>query len=184
MISFEDGSIILHADAPYDPTKAHEYYLKTRKLHPRAKGSATFTVTRSDGKHVKLTAQQLQEQRVYAQHRVEQIKKNLSDLGVLLRDKLKKAKEAEAKAAKPPTLAEKAQAARDAAKYRASHKQEIATKAKQTSAKSGGSSTSATKPAAKTDTVESLKADITRTKNNLKKAVANQRALATAKKNG
>jgi hypothetical protein len=46
------------------------------------------------------------------------------------------------------------------------------------------SSSSSSAPKAKTDTVDSLKADITKTKANLKAAVAKQRELATAKKNG
>jgi hypothetical protein len=182
MISFEDGSILVHAKEPYDPRKAHEYYLRTRKLHPRQHGAATYTVTRADGKTVKLTAKQLHDQKEYAAKRVAHIKKNLADLTVLLHDKLKKAKESAAKAAKPPTLAEKAKAARDAEKYRKAHKQSIANKAKQAASKV--SSSGSKSKAAKVDTVDSLKADIKKTRANLKAAVANQRSLATAKKNG
>jgi hypothetical protein len=179
MISFDEGSIIIHAKEPYNPAKAHEYYLRTRKLHPRKRG-ATFTVTRANGKTVKLTAKQLQEQKEYSAKRVAHIKKNLADLNVLLRDKLQKAKESAAKAAKPPTLAEKAKAAREAEKYRKSHKQSLANKAKQAASKAAPSKSKTPK----VDTVDSLKADIKKTRANLKAAVANQRALATAKKNG
>lgn len=176
--------MLMHSNTPYDPAKAHEYYEKHKHLHPRAPGHATYTVKSKTGRTYRVTAEQLAEQKNYAAHRVAQIKKNLSDLAVLLRDKMEKAKEAEKKAAKPPTLAEKAQAAREAKKYRDSHKQEISNKAKRADSKSGGGSSATKKSAGKTDTVESLKADITKTKASLKDAVAKQRELATAKKNG
>lgn len=42
-----DGSILMHGDlehrAPYDARKAHEYYLRTRKLKGREKGNAEPT---------------------------------------------------------------------------------------------------------------------------------------------
>jgi hypothetical protein len=184
-MQWPDGSpILMHSNAPYDPVKAHEYYEKHKKLHPRAPGQGTFQVKSRTGHTYNVSAKQLAEQKVYAAHRVAQIKKNLSDLAVLLRDKMEKAKEAEKKAAKPPTLAEKAQAAREAKKYRDSHKQEISNKAKKADSKSSGGSSGSKKPGEKTDTVESLKADITKTKASLKDAVAKQRELATAKKNG
>lgn len=177
-----DGTVLMHDGLPYDPQKAHEYYMRTRKLHPR-QGGGSYTVTTSNGKTLKLSSQQLAEQKVYAAARVEQIKKNLSDLGVILRDKLQKAKESAAQAAKPPTNAEKAKAARDAAAYRNSHKQKIATAAKNAASKtpSGGSTSTGS---SKTDTVDSVKKEIATAKTNLKAAVAKQRELATAKKSG
>lgn len=33
-----NGEILMHAGRPYDPKKAHEYYLRTRKLKGREKG--------------------------------------------------------------------------------------------------------------------------------------------------
>ena len=33
-----DGTTLMHAGRPYDPKKAHEYYLRTRKLKGRRKG--------------------------------------------------------------------------------------------------------------------------------------------------
>ena len=33
-----NGSVLMHDRSPYDPKKAHEYYLRTRKLKGRKKG--------------------------------------------------------------------------------------------------------------------------------------------------
>ncbi len=175
-----DGSFLIHEAAPYDPQKAHAYYLRTRQLKGRKKGE--YSITTASGKTIKLSAQQLEEQKVYAAHRVEQLKKNLSDLGTLLRAKLNKAKEAEASAAKPPTLAEKATAAKKAEIYRKTHAQEIANKAKTAASKAPAKSTAKTEQ--KSDTVDSLKKEISSTKAKLKSAVAKQRELVSAKKNG
>lgn len=178
-----DGSILMHgANTPYDPKKAHEYYMRTRHLKGRKTGNSSYTVQLGQGKSVILTPQQLTEQKAYAAHRVAQIKKNLSDLSVILRDKLEKAKESAKAAAKPPTLAEKAKAARDAEAYRKSHKQELSNKAKTAASKAPAKKSTAATP--KADTVDSLKQEITKTKANLKAAVAKQRNLAAAKKNG
>lgn len=175
-----DGSVLMHANnLPYDPVKAHEYYLRTRKLKGRKHGTS-YTVKGRNGKAVRVSAQELEEQKVYAAARVAQLKKNLDDLGVLLRDKMKAAKAAEAKSKKPPTLAEKAKAAREAEAYQKAHKQSIANKAKAADTNKAKTSSSATK----TDTVDSLKKEISTTRANLKAAVARQRDLATAKKNG
>ena len=181
--TYED--VLQHASAPYDPVKAREYYLRTRKLKGRKKGSfeptsgnrnATYTVkTGSGGKgQVRLTAQQLTEQRAYADARVESISKKLKDLN----DRLRKKMAAARKANKPPTAAEKAKAAREARKYRDKHKQEIKTKARQAAKKAPA------KKSSSRDTVASLKKSIATTKASLKEAVAKQRSLAAAKKNG
>ena len=178
-----NGSVLMHESAPYDPKKAHDYYMRTRKLKGRKPGGS-YTVKTGTGKTVTLSGQKLVEQKAYAAHRVEALKKDLSDLAVLLRSKIAEAK----KSNTPPTLAEKAKAARDAEQYRKTHKQALQNKAKAAAAKkapsSSSSSSSSSTSKTKTDTVDSLKADITKTKANLKAAVAKQRELATAKKNG
>lgn len=175
-----DGTVLMHGALPYDPQKAHDYYVKTRKLHPRAKGSATYTVKGRNGKTVKLSAKQLEEQKAFAAKRVAQLRKNLSDLGVLLHDKLEKAKASATKAAKPLTLAEKAKAARASEAYAKSHKQEISNNKKTAAAKAPTKA----KDDPKSDSVDSLKKEISSTRDKLKNAVAKQRELATAKKNG
>lgn len=169
---------LVHQRPLYDPAKAHEYYLRTRKLHPRARGSGDYTVKLTNGKTIKISAQKLAEQKAYAEHRVEELKKRLSDLEIILRAKLAKAQAAHQKANQPKTPAQKAQAALLAQKYRNSHKATLANKAHQAAKKAPH------KKAAKVDTVASLKNDINKTKANLKAAVAKQRELATATKNG
>lgn len=173
-----DGSILMHADVPYDPAKAHAYYLKTRKLHPRQKGnvregeikpSGKFTIV-SGGKHVTLSAQALQEQKVYAAGRVTSITARLSKLNAELRKRVAKAKAG-------PTAAEKSKAAKAAKQYRDAHKQQLANKAKRAAAK-------APPKKASTTTVASLRKQIDTAKSDLKTAVAKQRELAAAKKSG
>jgi hypothetical protein len=183
-----DGTILMHANAPYDPRKAHEYYLRTRKLKGRKPGAAQPTAPSTGGakvipirkKHTQveqLTPQQLNEQRQYAAARVQQIQEKLSKLNAALKKKMAEAKKAEAKAKKPPTAAEKAKAARESKKYRSKHKQAIATKAKQQSAKDKASG-----KAPSSDSVEGLQKQIDAVKKSLTAAVAAQRALAKATK--
>lgn len=190
-----DGTILMHEHAPYDPVKAHEYYMRTRKLHPRQKlavqparkgrrpHGTTYSVPSESGGYVKLSAQEYAKQSAYAHQRVVRIQARLAKLKTELHKKIAEAKVAARKANQPKTAAEKAQARRDAKKYRQSHKQELRNKAKNQADKqknSGGSSTSTQK----SDTVASLKADIIVARDNLKSAIARQRDLAAAKKNG
>lgn len=101
-MKLKDGTTLLHAGEPYDPVKAHEYYIRTRHLKGRHKGrtvpvrahtrnisrdkASSYTVRLSDGKTVVLTRQQLVEQQAYAAKRVAEIKTRLIELT----DKLKK----------------------------------------------------------------------------------------------
>ena len=185
-----DGSFLQHVGqqhAPYDPVKAHKYYEEHKHLHPRqrhapkqepTKGrtrNPSFTVKTASG-DIRLSAEQLQKQRVYVGKRVAQITARLHKMRAELREKLAAAEKAERDAKKPKTAAEKAQAARDAKKYREKHKQELKSKSKQAAAKKA--------PEKKSQTVESLKGDIAAAQVRLKTAVARQRALATAKQNG
>jgi len=189
-----DGTILMHGRAPYDPVKAHEYYIRTRQLKGRKKGSnvpqtptgarkksSKFRVSYEGGKTVELTAQQLAEQQAYAAKRANDIKKSLAELGTKLKNKIADAKEREAKAKreakKAPTAAEKSQAARESKKYREKHKTELATKAKKAGSKESTTATS------KTDSVASLEKQITEIKGRLTAAVAKQRALASATQN-
>lgn len=193
-----DGSILMHDGLPYDPVKAHEYYIKYRKLHPRApatgkstdgkdtKGKpSTFTVKTPDGKAVKLSAQQLEEQKVYAAARVAAVQKKMTALNDELKKRVAAAKVAADKADAAPTAADKAKAAAASKKFADSHKQELANKAKTAAAKAPASTHDA--PAPKTIGNESfadLKSDITKTKASLTAAVAKQKELAGATKNG
>lgn len=187
-----DGTILMHGSVPYDPVKAHEYYMRTRKLKGRKKGTtavpmqwtsrasrpASFTVKTARGTTVKLTGKELNEQRAYLAKRVNEIKKNLVKLNSELKKamaeaKAKKAK-AEAKAKRGPTASEKSKAARESKKYRESHKQVLKGKAEKAS----------TTRREEKDPVAELEAKISRVKGALQAAVAKQRSLMAATKNG
>lgn len=192
-----DGTILIHARTPYDPVKAHQYYLRTRKLKGRKVGRSAaptrknpligdtsetrYIVDLGEGQILNLTKQQLDEQKAYAAERVKQIKESLKDLGSKLREAMADAKERKAKAereaAKPPTAAEEAEAARESKQYREKHKTELATKAKRKArTKTETKSESA-------DPVAELETKVSQIKDSLKAAVAQQRALAAATRN-
>lgn len=187
-----DGTPLMHmTGAPYDPVKAHEYYLKTRHLKGRRKAGPkipgtgpltskkvqTFTVTNQKGQKVVLTQQQLTEQKAYAAHRVQRIVDKLHRLESELHKRISEAKQKQDKANQPETAAEKHAKAQDAKKFRDKHKTELANKEKQAAA---------TKPKStqqKQDSVEGLKRTIETVKAKLLKAVEHQRVLTTATKN-
>ena len=172
-----DGTILKHGRAPYDPVKAHQYYLRTRQLKGRKKGSPTFTVRLANGKTVELTARQLTEQRVYAAKRVNDIKQKLAELSTKLKQAMSEARKEDAKSAreakKPDTAAEKSKAARESKKYRDKNQQKLATKRK-VAAK--------TKSEPKKDSVAQLQTRINDVKKRLTTALSIQRALAGATK--
>lgn len=166
----------LHHKVLYDPAKAHEYYLRTRQLKGRRKGSSNYTVNLGGGKKVQLTAQQLTEQRAYATKRISEIKTRLDELKNELRKMMGEAKKKDAqakrKAGKPQTAAEKAKAAKESKQFRQKHHQKLATQ-KKTAAKK--------QPAKKHKTaVAELEHKINEVKGRLTAAVARQRALASA----
>ena len=169
---------------PYDPAKAHAYYIRTRQLKGRrgakAKPVSTYAVTENDSQTSVLTGQQLAEQKAFIAKRVTEIKKSLTELSRALKKAMSDAKAKKAKAAidaaKPPTAVSKAQVAKDSKLYREKHKQSLATKAKVSSSK-------ATKTTqTNTDPVAELETKITQIKSSLTAAVAKQRALAAATK--
>lgn len=169
-----DGTILMHAArTPYDPVKAHEYYERTKKLKGRRPGAGKPVVKKpAPRQHTlisDLSPRQKVELRAYAQRKVQEIQKELSDLNKKLKAKLAEAK-------KPETAAEKSKKAREAKKYRESHKQELKTKAKRSAAKTGGGSTTTKEPAS--DSVEGLKKQIADAETRLKSAQAKAKALA------
>lgn len=184
-----NGEILMHAGVPYDPVKAHEYYVRTRKLKGRKKGTRpTASAVRGARLPVKGNPV-LVKQRKEAAARVASLQKTLAKLQDALKTKMAEAKKAEQKskrsakeAAKPDTAAEKSDKAREAKKYRDTHKQELKTKAKQDRAKSGGSgggSKSEIKKAGKSvaDSVAEIKTAIAGVQKALTAAKARQRAL-------
>lgn len=193
-MQLRDGTILLHAEAPYDPVKAHEYYIRTRKLKGRKKGraltpakssdktlfpvtrSSTYSVRTAKGVTIKLTAQQLAERRKYTAERIDKIKKRLEELNIKLRKMMSETKDkkvkSERKAEKKPTASEKTKAARESKQYREKNKQKLANKEKRENKKS-----------AKKDPVAELENKIAQVKGRLTAVVAIQRALAGATKN-
>lgn len=184
----KDGTILMHKLVPYDPAKAHEYYIRNRQLKGRKAGqfhppsprtkSSGYTVRTSGGKTVQLTAKELADRQAYIAKRVEGILKSLTELGNKLNKAMSEAKQKQAtskqKAAAPPTAAAKSKAARASKQSAQKHQTQIATKKK----------TQATKKSAPADPVAELEHKITQLKGRLTAAVAKQRALSAATKNG
>lgn len=195
-----DGTVLMHGLRPYDPAKAHEYYLKTRHLKGRKPGAGfnksgpvgigkfiigpkpgtsnrMVTVHLGNGKTIKLTQQQLTQQKAYAAARVNSIKNRLGQLNAELKKRIAAAQAPATKKVVSP--AQKALANRKAKAYVAANKQKIATKKHQkvgaTAAKAAGSNLAANK------SVADLRKVIAGVQHSLAAAVAKQRALATAK---
>lgn len=179
-----DGTTLMHGVAPYDPQKAHEYYLRTRELKGRKPGrgqdpmgSHTTRAARaavSKTTAVKPTPQVLAAQKKAADERVASIKGKLAALNAKLKVKMAAAREAERKEKAGPTAAEKSKKAKESKKYRDKHKQELKTAAKKAgkkeAAKKGGSE----------PTVDELKTKIAEVKGQLAAAVERQRQLTKA----
>lgn len=175
-----NGERLLHSNAPYDPVKAHEYYIRTRHLKGRQKGS-DYKVTNQYGRTEVLTAQQLVEQRAYASHRVNVIQNRLIDLKAKLKAAVAKA----AKTPQPKTAASKLKTAQKAKTYRQTHHQQLKNKANTASAKKAATTTTKKTAAGSSGpNINSLQNQIAVTKQNLLDAVAKQRRLAAAKKIG
>jgi hypothetical protein len=130
----------------YDPQKAHEYYLRTRKLKGRKKGAAPPPVTSQTKQghppHRKPKGQlsPREQQKVALKQSIQGLEIKLHNLEALIKKKeatlandqqLAKSKanqNAKSKGSKPQTAAEKAKAAKQ---YRDAHKQQLKNKAKQ-----------------------------------------------------
>lgn len=132
----QDKPPLTHAmPGAYDPIKAHEYYLRMRKLHPRQRGASQPTSSRTGPTRPvspihPAAAVQLARQRQQAAAAVRTLETKLSELKSVLSIKkaaLNRSKKAQAVKLTP---AEKAKAARDAKQYRQKHKQLLKTKAK------------------------------------------------------
>lgn len=172
---------------PYDPVKAHEYYVKNRVLKGRRKAggapigrpslnTSTYKVNLGN-QSVNYTKERLAQEQAYIAQRVEKIKGRLSELTGMLKEMRFKARVAEREDKKGPTASEKSKAARESKKYREKHKQELATKQKKETSKKSTSSEADT-----LSTVAEVEVTINQVKGRLKDAVARQRALASATK--
>lgn len=175
----DDGTILMHGRTPYDPVKAHQYYLRTRQLKGRKTGSSSFSVRTPDGKTVVLSARELAEQKAYASKRVNDIKTKLTELNSKLKKALSEARKKKSttrqKADKPETAADKSKAARESKQYKEKHKTEIATKSRRAAAKAKSKSKTKTD-----DPVAHLEEQIGEIRRHLLNAVLIQRALAGA----
>lgn len=122
-------------DGGYDPVKAHEYYLRTRKLTPRKPGaekssSGSTRVSSLPKPKVKAPSPKitkLQAKAADLKLRLGKLKTVLDGLVAELRDR----KAAASKAAKPKTASEKSKAARESAKYYDKNKAVITAKKKE-----------------------------------------------------
>jgi len=168
----------------YDPVKAHEYYLRTRKLKGRKRGSGEQPVgfvAVNARRHQGAKARQRQE----LQAQIKSLSDKLQKLEAKIREmeheearedrKSKAKKERAAKERdKPKTAAEKAEAARDAKKWRAKNQQKL--KSKATSSSGGDKSSGKKKSGSKKRSVSDLKALATRVRGQI--AVAKQKLAA------
>lgn len=176
----------------YDPVKAHEYYMRTRKLKGRRPGNGDApttgrTRTRSVAPRTGRTREQIAnstkaQQRKELKAQIAAAEDRLRKLEALIKKRMReeesedrkgkaKRERAAKEAQKPDTAAEKAKKAREAEKYRDKHKQELKNKAKD--AKSGGSSAKKGSGTKKKHTVDELKT--------LAKKVRGQIAIAKQK---
>lgn len=173
-----NGETLKHENAPYDPVKAHEYYVRTRHLKGRKKGTS-YQVESQYGRQETLTPVQLTEQRAYASHRVSVITNQLSDLNAKLKEAL--AKQVKTATPKTKTAADKLKTAERSKTYRQEHKQQTDNKAKAASNTKAASTTTKKPPGVD---INGLQDKIAVTHQKLLDAVAKQRRLAAAKKIG
>jgi len=138
---------LLHAI--YDPVKAHEYYVRTRKLKGRQRGHSDDPRTGKTREQIHNDARAKQRQELTQQ--IANLEAKLVKLEAKIREKehaeasenrKSKAKKERARkeADKPKTAAEKAEAARENKKYRERHKQQLKSDRKKSGTSSGGSS--------------------------------------------
>lgn len=171
----------------YDPVKAHQYYLRTRKLKGRKKGRVETPVGRAGsvvktalaspaGKKPVSNNPQLQRQRQQAAARVDTLRKKLSELNTRLKEKMAEAREAEQKEKKGPSSSEKREAAERSKDWRAKNQQKVKQQEKQRAAKEKNQPETK-KSGGGEDSIEGIRTAITNVKAALDKAVARQRAL-------
>jgi Tfp pilus assembly protein FimV len=183
-----DGFASLGARSQYDPVKAHQYYEQHKHLKGRRKGSTQ--PTGAGRPRQQRPAKSRARQKAELQARITNLSKKLQELEQLIQVKEAALKRSQASAKstakkersakeknKPQTAAEKAKAARDAKQYRQKHRQELKTKAKQASQKSGGGSSKKGASQKPRDMhIKDLKALATKVKGQL--AVAKQKLAA------
>lgn len=169
---------ILNLGRVYDPVKAHEYYLRTRKLKGRKRGSAASPSLGRLGKAPMPSTSGVPSkaaQRAKVAKQISDLRTRLTKLNAELKKRVAEAEKAKREAGKPKTAAEQRDAAKSAKKYRDKNQQKIANEQKKTASKDAGGST--TKKAGGQTSIEDLKATISKVRDQLTAAVARQRAL-------
>ena len=184
-----DDPAITHIGQLYDPLKAHEYYLRTRKLKGRKKGGAEAAksvlgrrgaVSVSRGKQVNVAVRKKK-----LDSQIQDLSERLSKLNAELKKRMAAAKEGEAKsrkaakeAAKPDTAAEKTKSAKRSKEWRAKNQQKVKNAAKERAAKEKPASKADEKTkAGDSESVKALKVTISKVKDALTAAKARRRAL-------
>jgi len=202
-----NGEVLMHGPRPYDPKKAHDYYIRTRHLKGRKKGQVNPKVAslakrlagKSDehiqGEIAKSTnpAEKKLMQAMLANRQRRQGKKSqpkatpeqrqaaarrVASLQAKLGELNQKLKEAMAKARKSDAKKKRGPTAADKSKKARDAKQ-YRQKHKQKLANKSKTAASKDKASGKprADSVESIKSDIAETKGRLKTAIARQKAL-------
>jgi len=173
--------LLTHYAIGYDPTKAHDYYMRTRQLHPRQKEAVQPAGSHTIPGAKKVTPE-IMKQRAEVAQEVSSLQKKLGELNAALKVALSK----EGKHKLSPSQA-KARKKASSKKYQQSHKSQIKNKARSarlsklnkaraTKAATGGGSSkgsASTGPGSST----AIKAAIAGVQKALAAAKARQRAL-------
>lgn len=164
----------------YDPRKAHEYYMKVRKLKGRQRGAQVVPKGRNGGGRSTAAAPKRQVKSAphispSVQGRINELTNRLHDLQARLHDLLANKKDA-SKKSDHKTAADKSKDAIESKKYRDKHKTELAQKRKAASKKSGGSGGSSHSGGISSMTESQVRSAIATTRSNLQEAVAKARS--------
>lgn len=200
------GEVLMHAGRPYDPKKAHEYYLRTRELKGRKKGQFHPKVAALAKRLAGMSDNQIKEEIQKSSNPAEKrligimlgnrqkkqgtskpratpeekaaAAKRVSSLQSKLADLNRKLKEATAKTRKSEAKKKRGPTQADKSKKTRESKQ-YREKHKQKLANKRKTATSKDKASGKSraDSVSSIKFDIAETKGRLQKAIARQKAL-------
>lgn len=167
----------------YDPVKAHAYYVRTRQLKGRKKGRGEKASTGGLGRlgissllagpGGAKPSKQAQKEKLDKQ--ISQLSQTLTKLNAELKKRMAKQREAAKEAAKPDTAAEKRKAAERSKDWRAKNQQKVKNQnAKRAAKESKGDSKTKGEG---DDSIETLKASISKVKDALTAAKARRRAL-------
>jgi chromosome segregation ATPase len=120
----------------YDPVKAHEYYVRTRKLKGRQRGHSDDPRTGKTREQIHKDARAKQRQELSQQ--ISNLEDKLKQLETRIREREHAAASEDRKS---KTAAEKAKAARENKQYREKHHQKLKSERASSSKSGGGSST-------------------------------------------